>query len=76
MKNVSKLKSRKFWLTFIIAVLILFAEKLGLDVNHLQELVVLAGTYLLSQGWVDGKAAEMLGEVMEEVEVTVEDKDA
>jgi len=53
-----KLKSRKWWLTFAVGVVILFARQLGLELDESQlwELIALATGYNLTQGYVDAKA--------------------
>ena len=53
-----KLKSRKFWITFVVSALLLFAKQLGLDLDEqtVWGLVALATGYNAGQGYVDGKA--------------------
>lgn len=52
---MEKLKSRKFWITLVVLVVITFSNQLGLDLNWEQILGILGatGSYLLSQGGVD-----------------------
>lgn len=52
---IQKLKSRKFWLSYGIAALILFAQKLGIDLTPQQiaGLVAIATGYNIGQGIED-----------------------
>lgn len=60
---MSKLKSRKFWMALLTALLVLLKQ--GLDVDVDQDTVLgFAGivmTYLASQGWVDAQEAKTKG---------------
>ena len=51
--DVSKLKSRKFWVTIVTGTITLFAEQLGLSPDQIQWIVTTAGAYLLGQGIAD-----------------------
>jgi uncharacterized membrane protein len=56
-----KLKSRKFWMALLGAVLPVVAAYLSAEIDlaaATQASSAILCTYLLGQGWVDGKAAE------------------
>jgi uncharacterized membrane protein len=58
---MDKLKSRKFWVTLVVMILVMFSEALGLDLDagQLTAMVTLAAGYLVGQGVADhgqGKA--------------------
>jgi len=50
---MTKLKSRKLWVTVITAAVLAFSQQLGLDPELTTKLVALAASYLLGQGVVD-----------------------
>ncbi|MEM6988928.1 MAG: hypothetical protein AAF721_00480 [Myxococcota bacterium] len=54
-----KLKSRKFWLTFLVVVLLAFGQMLGLDidVDKAWQLVGVASSYVFGQSLVDRSLA-------------------
>ena len=56
-----KLKSRKFWMALLGAVLPVVAAYLSAEIDleaATRASSAILCTYLLGQGWVDGKAAE------------------
>lgn len=56
----SKLTSRKFWMALIGAALLLLNQGLDLDIdsNAVLGFAGIVMSYLVSQGWVDGKEKE------------------
>lgn len=58
---LEKLKSRKLWITFGVAVAILFVKAFDLPVDDeaIFALAGLAGTYNVAQGWVDASAGQL-----------------
>lgn len=56
---LEKLKSRKLWITFAIAVSILAVEVFGLpiDIEAIFAIAGLGASYNVAQGWVDAKEA-------------------
>lgn len=58
---LEKLKSRKFWVTFVTMAIVLLADELGFDRDQTLQVVGMAGTYVFGQGYVDAKA---IGEKM------------
>ena len=54
---MDRLKSRKLWVSLVTAAVVVLAETLGLKDEQLKEIVAIAIGYLVTQGYVDGKAA-------------------
>ena len=59
---LEKFKSRKFWVTFAVLVVILFGNLLGLDIDtdRIIAAAEVVSVYLLGQSYVDRKAIEPL----------------
>jgi hypothetical protein len=53
---MTKLKSRKLWVTVLTAALLTLSQQLGLDPELTTKLVALAASYVLGQSIVDAKA--------------------
>ena len=53
----SRLKSRKFWVTVAVGVVVVFGDALGIDLSEAQvwQLASTAGAYLGIQGIIDYK---------------------
>lgn len=68
---MNKLKSRKFWVAFLVIILIALAKQLDLDVEQIKYIAGVALSFLVSQGWVDGRSAQQLGELVESTDVEV-----
>jgi|GEM_PF-6019844 len=57
-----RLKSRKFWVTVVAAVLLVFADALGIDREVSIAIVGAAASYVLGQGMVDAAEQRASGE--------------
>ena len=70
----SKLKSRKFWITFAVSVVLLFAQQLGLDVDGetVWGIVAMITGYNAGQGYVDGQKEKAAGNAA--LSASVEDR--
>ncbi len=53
---ITKLKSRKLWVTVLTAALLTLSQQLGLDPELTTKLVALAASYVLGQSIVDARA--------------------
>jgi len=61
---MTPIKSRKFWITLVSVVLVLFAQAFGLDVteDQIAGMVTIVAGYLVGQGIADhGKAKALAG---------------
>lgn len=56
---IDKLQSRKLWVTLAVAVAILIVEAFDVpvDLEAIMALAGLSGVYVAAQGWVDASAA-------------------
>lgn len=57
---IARLKSRKFWVTLLVIVLVAFTEQLGLNIDpdKIVALVGMASSYVLGQSYVDRRGAQ------------------
>jgi len=55
--NFEKLKSRKFWITLVTMLVVMFSDAMGLELtgDQIQWIVATASAYLIGQGVADRK---------------------
>lgn len=58
---MTKLKSRKLWVTVLTAALITLSEQLGIDEATVEQLVYVVAPYLLGQAAVDMAETRAVG---------------